>query len=412
MAGGSRFRLPYKRQKYYHRRNKDYPVSNQHVTSLINPFESSNGQPKWPDGLATFSIGRRHQLTSEIYNPDFYIVIFPGAINWCVAFDIRTGTGQAGFNEPTGTITTANRTNPGVWANHSANISINYEFNEKVARDTYDEFALEVAHDAFSSWRNVATACHLQIINTTDSNEGWFKATRLTRTREDQKLFDVVMGKGSAYGNGNHILETPHFHTGGLVPSQYFLENIEDFFLDQPSLVTGELQDIHNAVFQLNETKERNEFTDLRTTYVLQPKDTERKLFKRDKELDFVKKEFFAVHNDPNNRYIRNANYKNSRSEFDLLSDSKDMILIHVVGGAQTKVLIHSVNNQEFLVSDNSQLAQYVTPCQYDKVGLQRYNQKRNFYHKYPYHYLTNINATEKAIPAPFYNTSNYHHQG
>lgn len=399
MAGGSRFRLPYKKRKFYYRNNRDQPLINTHVQSLVNPFDTKNGQPKWPDGLATYSIGRRHQLTTEVYAKNFYVILFPGAINWCVAFSVNP-----------------DKTNCYVWANHTANISVNYEFNPSTAIRantagvTNKAYELHVPHDAFSHWRNVATACHIQVINTTDSNEGWFRAARINRTRENVTMFDTICGFGTQYGNGNNILQTPHFHVGGLIPSESLLADIGKILENQPSLCVGELQDIHNAVFQLNNIKDRNEFKTLKTEtlYEIQGEDGPRVLYKRDDPVpttvNFLCRQAFDT---PGAQA-----YYTSRSEYGLLSDSKDIIILQVLGADKTKVLLHSVNNQEFLCPDNSQLAQYVTPCQYDKYGLQRFNDNRSNYHKFPYHYLANLEQTEKALPGVFYTAEKYHYDG
>lgn len=390
MAGGSRFRLPYKRQKYYHRKNRDWPQINTHVQSLVNPFDTKNGQPKWPDGLATYSIGRRHQLTSEIYCENFYVLLFPGAINWCVAFAPVEDRVE-------------------LHANHTANISINYEFNEtgeELPGATDALYEYHTAHDSFSHWRNVTTAVHMQVINTTDANEGWFRAVRINRQREFQTFFDVIAGYGSQYGNGNHVMQTPHLHVGGLLPSTNLINKLQLMFQSEPSFCCGELQDIHNAVFQLNMIKENNEFKKLKTETVL-AKLPKKAIYKRDDPVSLSENwaaefEYGKI----------GANFKNERSEWGFLSDNKDIILVQILGGPNTKILLHSVNNQEFLVPDNSQLTQYNTPCQYDREGLNRYNDNRSNYHKYPYHYLTNLEQTEKALPGPYYRTEPWHYFG
>ena len=404
MAGGSRFRLPYKKRKYYHRSNYN-SMSTEHITSLINPFDNTNGMPKWPDGQATYSIGRRHQLTSEIYADHFYVLLFPGQINWCVAFE---------YNE-------TEPNSPYLYANHTANISINYEYN---GDKTTGVFRLEIAHDAFNSWRNVATAVHLQVINTTDSNEGWYRAVRMNRPREWNEIFNVIMGPGSAYGNGNHIMETPHLHTGGCIPNENFFDFIETYFQDNPTFCTGELQDIHNAVFQLNESKQINNFKTLETVHMF-ARNTQTgvgtptfqiyDVFKRDDRVDSG--QFFSVRQDqidvtlPNTRYNASS-YGMSIDQWSLVSECKDMILLEVFGTKKTKVLLHSVNNQEFLVGDNSQLAQYNTACHANLPALRSYNQTRNNFHKLPYHYLTSVESTGKAVPAPFYASEPYHYYG
>jgi hypothetical protein len=382
-------------------------------------------------------------------------MLFPGAINWCVAFKPIVLTtpyavGKSGDIE-----------NVHIYANHTANISLNYEYNPytqyTITQDgliavtnpteeykietqkeqnpwfnhdgkTYDavatpnvlhEYQLHTAHDAFSAWRNVATALHVQVINTTDSNEGWFRAIRLPRERQQKQFFDIIMGPGSMYGNGNHIMGTPHFHTGGLIPSGDFLKNIKTKFQNNPTFCCGELQDIHNAVFQLNEVKERNEFTPLKTE-VVYTKLRRRQLYKRDDKLDDPN-DMFAIFPQYDLREARTDTTPKARGHWasnqqtdmtGFLSDNKDIILLHIRGGSKTKILLHSVNNQEFLTPDNSQLSQYVTPCDYDKQGLQNYNRNRSDYHKYPFHYLTNLEATEKAVPGPYYMSEPFHYSG
>lgn len=349
------------------------------VLSMENPFDTTNGQPKYPDGLATYSIGRRHQHTSEVQLDDFTVVLFPGSINWCLVMRPETNPSR---NE--------------VWANHSTNISFTYSATAKATSGVNLQW--EVGLDGFTEWRPVAYAMHLQLLNTTDKNEGWYEAIRIDKNSLMNK-WGVLRGKGSPLGNGNFIRGTPHFHMGGVCPPFYLAWNMHHSrqWNQEPTYITGELQDIHNAVFQLNCIKENNEFKKLTNLYMDNQAYLIEDVYQRnDKVLqDYLQNIIPAIHNNEvYNNFLFDTNISQADFQEDwqvqqLVSDAFDIIVLRVHGNANTKLLVHSVANHEFLCAENSQMAQYQTPCDNNSRSLAEYNEKRNARYKYPFHYLS-----------------------
>jgi len=350
------------------------------VKSLENPFDTSNGQPKWPDGKATYSIGRRHQHSSEVTLSNFLIFLFPGSVNWCLI---------CRPNE--------NNSSPEVWANHSTNISFNYSFNEKgssteVAEETDKQW--EVGLDGFVNWRPVAYAMHMQLINTTDRNEGWYEAIRVDKNSL-MKKWALLGGIGSPLGNGNYVRGTPHFHNGGVVPTYEFLSYYYDStqWGEEPTYITGELQDIHNAIFQLNVVKKDNDFIKISNVYSSFHGMDQQQLMQRDDLVDLSQMALWKPHINVSQITGDSTKLKweylpdNFLSE-QLVSDAFDMIVVRIHGTTGTKLLVHSVANMELLSAENGQMAQYATDCDNNRIELNRYIDERNAKFKYPFHYL------------------------
>ena len=369
------------------------------VKTLYNPFDTSNGQPKWPDAKATYSIGRRHQATSEVTLDDYVIILFPGCVNWCVAIKPHENT-------PDDTTE--------VWANHSTNISFNYAFatSPRLAPDATQlplatALNWEVGLDGFVSWRPVSYALHCQLINTTDRNEGWYEAVRFNRNSLIEP-WAVIGGRGSALGNGNYIKGTPHFHNGGLIPDAGALRRINSCNWDEhPSYITGELQDIHNAVFQLNCIKQDNDFQKIQPVKFCTNGWTMYELAQRDDPVNEFEEALYkpkaGIELGWNEEvYTMGASDVTRREDLaGLLSDAMDCIAVRIHATYGTKLLMHSVANQEFLCAENSQMSQYATPCESTLDQLNSYIYVRNARYKYPFHYLAS--GGHLTVPRPPY---------
>lgn len=363
---------------------------NYHVKSLENPFDTSNGQPKYPDGKATYSVGRRHQATSEVILQDFVVILFPGSVNWCLV--LKPAPEETVFQNE-------------IWANHSTNVSVCYSTTDVEttpwAPDLQEKEASadqqwDVGMDGFSKWRPVAYAMHLQLLNTTDRNEGWYEAIR-TDKNSLMNRWGILRGIGSPLGNGNFIRGTPHFHMGGVVPGMYDARNLYTSrqWQTEPTYVTGELQDLHNAVFQLNSIKEDNRFRELTAISVGKAECRSELIWQRDDVVTFVnchlclpfERQSGAPH-DAYGHEGKQEQFMRPWATEQLVADSFDVIILRVHGSVGTKVLIHSVANQEFMCAENSQFSQYATACSVDLSGLKYYNWMRNTRFKYPFHYL------------------------
>lgn len=355
------------------------------IRTLENPFDTSNGQPKWPDGIPTYSIGRRHQATSEITMDEYMVALFPGSINWCVVVKPVDGKVQC-------------------WANHSTNISFCYQFS---VREDTPAVQWEVGLDGFTSWRPVAYAMHCQLINTTDRNEGWYEAVRMPKNNLLTK-WNVLGGTGSPLGNGNYILETPHFHTGGLMPGYELLNRLYNtsVWFNEPTYITGELQDLHNAIFQLNASTEQNEFKRLSAFAFMNDGYEQETLVQRDDDVPVSEMASYRPRTtvdemDATHINKQFYNLPNNSAAEQLSGDCFDMILLKIHGTVGTKLLLHSCANQEFLTAENGQMAQYVTECDNNSAQLKSYNWVRNARFKYPFHYLAS--GGHLTVPRPPY---------
>lgn len=402
-----------KRQKYSNRRN-NYSTGVQ-VKSLNNPFDTSNGQPKWPDGLATYSIGRRHQATSEITLNDYMIVLFPGTVNWCQV--LTTHAGVEDLVEPENS--TEDRVE--VWANHSTNISFTYSTaadSRTEPIDTDEDLQWEIGLDGFTEWRPVQYAMHMQLINTSDRNEGWYEAVRIDKNSLVNR-WGVYRGLGSPLGNGNFIMGSPHFHMGGVQPPYKIAYQMQRGYTwsQEPTYITGELQDIHNAVFQLNHIKERNDFKKITNLRGNTNGYKASNVYQRD---DVITHQYVSLIHPSANQFqtilakepnsIQSDVPQDTQEEFvpelffteQLVSDAFDIIVVKVHGAYGTKLLLHSVANIEFLCAENGQFAQYQTPCEEDIQGLKNFLWIRNTRYKYPFHYLAS--GSHLNVVTPPYN--------
>lgn len=351
------------------------------IKSLENPFDTSNGQPKYPDGKATHSIGRRHQHTCEITLEDYMIVLFPGSVNWCLVL------------KPHSTDSVQ------IWSNHSTNISFNYSFSKKgntagnANNDSFDK-QWEVGLDGFVQWRPVAYAMHMQLINSSDRNEGWYEAVRIDKNSLIRR-WGVFGGIGSPLGNGNYIRGTPHFHNGGMCPSFSLCSDMykSTTWNQEPTYISGELQDIHNAIFQLNCTKEDNDFRKISNVYSPAPGMVNQAIRQRDDLVDIDQMQLWIPFSniDEQGNLVNPKDWEQLPDNFlteQLCSDSFDIIVVRIHGTPGTKLLVHSVANIELLSAENGQMAQYATECDNNKQELLRFNEQRNSRFKYPFHYL------------------------
>lgn len=376
--------------------NQGFSSQGIHVKTLYNPFDTSNGQPKWPDGKATYSIGRRHQATSEITLDDYYVFLFPGAVNWCLACRRNGGDGTE------------------VWANHSTNISFNYAFsvyprlnpndaNDGISPDL-KAVQWEVGLDGFVSWRPVSYAVHCQLLNTTDRNEGWYEAVRFNR---NSLVFPwgILGGVGTPLGNGNYIKGTPHFHNGGICPNaQNLIQTENNAWDDHPSYITGELQDIHNAVFQLNHIKQDNDFQRIMPIkFPMNGWTFDTILHQRDDVINAGEMEVYTprIEVSPGDQHMAAEDVPTKDDISPLMSDAMDCIAIHIHATTGTKLLLHSVANQEFLCAENSQMSQYATSSECTPRELDSFMYLRNARYKYPFHYLSS--GGHLSVPRPPY---------
>ena len=324
------------------------------------------------------------------------VVLFPGSINWCLVLRPEEVEGT--------------KTNQ-VWANHSTNISFCYAASIYAPPDKSINLQWEVGLDGFTAWRPVQYAMHMQLLNTTDKNEGWYEAVRIDKNSLLNK-WGLLRGEGSPLGNGNFIRGTPHFHMGGVLPSYHLSRYMYTTkqWQHEPTYITGELQDIHNAVFQLNCIKEENNFKKITNLTVGTNMYNTETVYQRDDLIPdtMVQNVIPRIHiGDDEHGFDPGvpaypANFQENWAVQQLVSDAMDIIIVRIHGSYKTKVLIHSVQNVEFTCAENGQFSQYTTPSDVDVGGLEYFKWMRNTRFKYPFHYLAEGGYLQLPRP-PYY---------
>ncbi len=399
----------------YHRSNQVYvgneqsgskSVNDNTLSTLYNPFSIRNNQPKWPDGLATFSIGRKQQFASELYGSEITIVLFPGSVNWCVGWDYALLTKQIAPHFDTRVM---------VQLNHGDDRTFKVRDFWRTTEAVHQHF-WDFKESEYSAWRGVSYAMKVRCCNNDEENDGWFEAIRTSRNNfYDQMtvasiLVDGVEGyqtKTHSIPGINNTIRHPIIWTGSVLPSPILQQHVwnADFdktiFWESPSYCCGKLKDIGDYMFQLNPERDDNEFTKLRSvnedsagfeaytitsySYADDPKDhIARTAFDY---LDVKAHRPFHSINDPDNNANNPARVEDIPNyEQSFLSDSFDTIILRIHGTESTRVLVHSVANIELLTGEFSKLAQFQTASYPNVSGLASYIDYRQTRCKLAYH--------------------------
>ena len=235
---------------------------NKQLAILYNPFSFKNNQPKWPDGLASYSIGRKQQVATEVKGkPDLVFVLFPGMTNWLMAYSSVLPKGT------TSGTTTLTNDHVDVVLNHHQHKTFNWKSDGL-------KWGPQVDSD-YSAWRPVSTAVKFKHVNSDEDNEGWFEAIRTSRNTIHGKM-GVVYQKAAAGGAPNATVWTEPLAVAApgklsVGPANVFPEfNLAKSWMEasqwsmQPSYTVGKLKDIGRYIFQLNQEKTINEFQKIR----------------------------------------------------------------------------------------------------------------------------------------------------
>lgn len=224
------------------------------INALYNPFTFTNCAPKWPDGLANYSIGRKQQFSSEVYGADILICLFPGAGNWCQAWFWDEAANDAMM-----------------LANHGDTRTF------KFTRDKYDTInvpAIDPARNAtllpegfrtkqqrFDKWRGVSYALHINCCNNDEDNDGWFECIRTSRNSFRHR-FGILTDELTGANALTRGIYQPVIYNGHVVPAA---ATIQEWFSCRnwalnPSYATGKLKNIQKLIFKLNPESTFNPF--------------------------------------------------------------------------------------------------------------------------------------------------------
>lgn len=201
---------------------------------LTNPFNYANEEPKVHDSEVLTSYGHKNQITSPLGMPvenideQAHIFFLPGL--HC-ALTIR------GLVEPT-LIPTAqwNASNHIFWPDPQHRLDI---VGDNVAVQS-------LPLEAIRQWRLVSAAFKVNVLNTADSNDGWFEAIRF-KPNYSMLASGVFNGQNAISTSGSAFVGVTPVDNPDLLMSKSTIQ-----LSQMPSYQTGRLRDLNDLMFMLH----------------------------------------------------------------------------------------------------------------------------------------------------------------
>ncbi|UNI72632.1 MAG: capsid protein [Avonheates virus SG_154] len=310
-----------------------------------SPFSRMTKQPKIPDGKLTESLG----FTTQSIRPlSLNTISMPGygiekdIMHLLVYAGRSSGMMVLGDNRSGHRSWEADGTDLVSTPVEAAAYPVSYTDSGGVDADfilsTIDDPATLKVQDAYAFWRTVSVGLKLNLLNSAETNEGWFEACRIYTPFESDHY--LVSGKDT-YDWGTR----PDDMT--IAPEGVLKGVVNDEIVNQRSYVTGLLRDIGDHTFKLNPIKDEHDVKSCSKTQDITQWMTAWQRANTANQLggDFIKifggwedwKAFVAEHIDP----------------------SFDMIYIRVhgrdsTGGPASQLHANLISNQE-IVFDNDQ---------------------------------------------------------
>lgn len=406
-----------------HRYGKDRTIASKALSTLYNPFSIRNNQPKWPDGLANYSIGRKQQFGSEVYGRDLVIALFPGSQNWCMCFEWKEGPNRAVILANHGDTRTFEWKTENTGA--AGTETINYEPVKEISDDFRDTAGL-TGRDSqyrYSGWRGVSYGLKLECCNSEEENDGWFECIRTSRNLMKHR-FGVLDHYKEADVNPAEFEVEPVVNK--YIPNLFDMDVAPGYMTVQewysarnwalnPSYASGKLKNIGNYVFHLNPESKLNPFQKLKPVSFqrgltsesmqywvaafsnLESRPPLRKAAENEATLNVPMTEIKqnppaeAAAHTPTGEDATNATVADDGDvgaadtgatsaetlnlEFaeHLIDNSFDIVLIRIHGVDSTRISMHSVANIELTCDEMSRLSQTQTICYPNVQGLQKY---------------------------------------
>lgn len=265
-------------------------------------------QPKVPDGRCKMSLGSKHQalesydFAAGVQRMDFLII--PGLKTMVLA--ASTGDGVTFAPLP------------------SMNIDkhVNFTYSQTVTNPgppaTGEAVFTQVPESRINHWRMVSAAVKFTLTNATDDDEGWWESCRTTlSTNEDIGM--LAAGTPDQVGTFQSIAGGEPFP---FIKPDYNMVN-------HTTYNSGRLKDIGKRSFQLHAHKKYHPFVEVGETV----------------------------------EFTSTGELLRSKRDYNpLLDDTYDVIYLRVHGKASTtKLIAHSVSNQEQVYDEQSIMARAMT---------------------------------------------------
>lgn len=362
------------------------------MATLWNPFSYKNNEPKYPDGLAQYSIGRKWTNISRVRGKDIVICLYPGLLGWC-CIAASTVDSETEFKQ---------------YDIHTTQESLQYTYSAtevgSVQPGTVELRKVSkwvVSTNRFSAWRPVSLAVKIKSINrlvgNCGRNDGWWEAIRSSKNITPLE-FGIIT---------ESIPEKAP--VGTLFPNTKFLftANQAQNWSLMPSYQTGSIMDLSKWCFQSNQIRNDNNFIDV--TDIAYDYPSAAIYADHYQQDDLQRLEYPTMQDNPTIvPYVDGITYQTFPYNADQPSvlvgetdpvgytsfplgyqsthaTSLDMILIKLHGTSESEYQISSVCNQEFLANDTD-LKDYQTTSYAAHKELEEYLQIRSRDYKNPNH--------------------------
>lgn len=336
-------------------RTGDAPMQTRYLSVFMDPFSNASLTPRIPDGKAISSVGlqMQYRLTvspSGVNTSEIVFLLQPNILTplvWRAIMSISNGATPPVFTD--GPI------NFGIIADQVTKLRAIDDSGTPAAGTSADPWSgvtrvEQIKADALYKWRVVSQGLHLTLINQSDSNDGWFEASRMNTASFAEQY---VIAK--AVGAENSLISYPE--------SQYW--NLDTSKLtSQPSYTTGRLRDVHNVIFSLNPEGNDHEFNEL---FGLTPIPTINS----------------TPAQEPAQIYQNGAGVSSSAKLFNRGTFGPDKFMDAIVdqgwdsiavrcktrlnngNGSPSTLLVHVVQNVELVYNDSTQMSRFMTRSVY-----------------------------------------------
>lgn len=210
-----------------------------------DPFSNATNQPKIPDGKVVRSFGTSNNFVGEIVNDVgddiIHCILFAGQNTAFCARGLPTSIG--GNTNDFASFAFENNGGPN-WL----------QVSPTNPTDLTDEI---LQTDGWAQWRTVSCGVHMQLLNASEEDDGWFEAIRISEPFRNQ---DYQLGTRPGQQTRAPGTLSPLGllrQSGGFRLQTYNMAN-------EPSYTTGLLRDIKDYQFDLHGRKDHHDFTTCR----------------------------------------------------------------------------------------------------------------------------------------------------
>lgn len=288
-----------------------------HLAVIRNPFSTAQTSPKIPDGLVSASTGQRLHSCKQVTCTDdsSTFLLFPGLSSNAIF-----------YSDLVETVATVTKSSPEI-----------FDFKNNGAFGNEDLTTAAVHELEFSDepekWRQVSCGARISLVNNSEENDGWFEACRfapgfnsddftlLRKNTENRRIYPLDTIESSFIGGG------------GLV--------------NHNSYISGKLRDIHKHCFYLQNQNGTHDFKMI-TDKVKLGLEAAAQVGTNDVTGKTVVGNKLTT--EPDNLEIVKT----------LIDSDFDFVVVRIHGTKlKTKLMIHTVSNQEQVYGENQKLSRF-----------------------------------------------------